>query len=280
MKRIFFLIALVITGLYTEAQSPLYYSATSGVRFKRHNKILKSVPPREFSTLSMNDVFYLEENDTVSVIYNKQRYFFWQEEKRMKTIRVEQIISQHRIKVWTGVRQATLMNYESWQRPHKGKTRAAATTLSTSAFEEKYANQIKSYFRASINKKQQMIDSTIVLEKQAISASLFFFRILNNSSTNYYIYIVQNDKEGTSLPLNQTWGDSDDGEVGLVFCLPAFSYLDIDDFVFYEDNETQYVPVAIESKLNLRLLQEELQKETIVNESESLLKIGVCRNVQ
>ncbi len=282
MKKLFFLIALAIIGEHTIiGQVPRFHSATPGVQFKPHYKMFWSEPPAQYSKLSMDDVFYLGDNaSSISVIFNKKLYLFSRKENpKTKKIKVEQIIKQKQQTVLSGVIKTISTNYESWTEPRIGKTRAAAGTMSSETIEAKYARQIINYVNASTDEKQQMTDSAIIVQKQFVSEDLFYFKLINNSSSNYYIYLIQNDPIGTSIVFNQTWGDPEEGEVGLVFCLPASSFLKIDSFVFCEDNETQYIPLASETKINIKLLQKELDEETASEEIESLLKIGTCINM-
>ena len=275
MKKIASIVFLM-TAFYNAVfgQTPLFYSATTGVKIKYHNGFVwKDLPPKH-SRLSMNDNFSLGEKDCVSIVFGKS-FCQYSSDKKSK-VTVKQIVEQQNKSVWSSVWKAIEANTKNNNSGSRyGTSSAGSIRMSAKNFENDYANQIIGFFNTSIEERKELSDTSIVLQKQFVSTDVFYFRLYNKSQRDYYIYIVQKDNNGIDVAFSQRW-TTDDGEVSLVFCLPASSYLDINDFELFEDDETQYIPIATEKKMNTKLLQEKLKEESEPDTSNQSLIIGVC----
>lgn len=276
MKKYLFIFTLTIftCSLALGQNHPQFHFASSGVKYKAQKQKKWGRPPANYSdvTIKMEDMFFLNKNNTIVILYNKQKhpYKATKEEK----LTVSQIINNHEYNCLTAIKKTMLENAES-RRPKPVSTSAGAKRMSTSENSEiDYISIILNYFNASPEHCSDLVDSTIVLQKCFISTDEYYFRIINNSEKDYYICIIQQDENEIRATFNKTWND--DGIVGLLFYIPESSELSITDFVYYEDGKTQYIPIASETKFNISSLKDNFKDRAPTEVSNPTLKIGLC----
>lgn len=276
MKRIFSIIALTIfTCTMAMGQNrPQFVSASAGVKYKEHKQKKWTKPPNNNSmeTLNMDDMFSFPKNGSIVIAYNKMPHTYkakWKEE-----LSVSQIIDYHEQNLFTAIIKTISENIES-RRSKFVSTSAGAYRMSASTNNElDYISIILNYFNATGNSRSEMVDSSIVLQKCFITSNEYYFKIINNSKKNYYICIIQQDENEIRATFNKTW--EDDGKVGLIFYVLESSELSIENFVFYEDTSTQYIPIASETKFNISSIKDNFKDKTPKEVSNPTLKIGLC----
>lgn len=274
-KSIVIIVVFVLFAVYASAQNIQFHSATSGVKIKYNNSLVWRNPPERLTYISGSDVFSLNKNDRVSIIKNNIIYHL--KSKGVIKISANEILNKRTNGIFEIIIKKINENAKSNRSVsgYQAFSAGASVMSGSNNKESQLAWQILNYINASYELKGEFVDSNIVLQKRYISSDEFYFRLKNNSQNDLYIYVFQYKNQKAQVTFDQTW-NSEDGLVSLVFYLKPSSSLDIDDFLFYEDGETVYFPVASHSKININLLQERINEKITANMTDSIKHIGIC----